>query len=439
MTVIVIGVDHRHAPLELLERLAVSGDDLPKVIADAARRDHVAEAVVLSTCNRTEIYAAVDRFHDAYEGLCEVLGDRDPLSDPDLFNHLEFRTDDAAVEHLFSVAAGLESVVIGETDILGQIRAAWDVARDEGAVGPQLNTLFRHAVEVGKRARNETAISRSIASVSAAAVAMATDRLGGLTGRPVAVLGVGDMGARTATALAGAGVDDLIVANRTRSHADELALRVGGRVVDMDDLAGLCAEIDLLVTSTGSNELLIGRSDLERAMADRNGRPLLIIDIAMPRDVDPAAGDLAGVTLLDMDDVGRFVDVGVARRRGEVDAVEHIVADEVDRYRSRRTARSAAPIVTELRRRAESVRVAELEHANGRLGDLTEVERDAVEALTRRIVAKFLHLPSVRLGELAGTVRGDRIAEALVDLFDLDDGDGGDGDSDDAGDRSSAD
>jgi glutamyl-tRNA reductase len=426
VAIVVIGVNHRSAPLDLLERLTVGAEDLPKVLSFASQRDYVSEAVVVSTCNRTEIYAVVERFHDSYAGLRSVLSEHAEVPVADLADHLSVDFDEAAAGHLFSVAAGLDSAVIGETEILGQLKDAWRVARDEGAAGPHLNALFRHALHVGKRARTETGISRSVASASAAAVALASQRLDGLAGRRVLVLGAGDMGDQMAVALAGAGVAEVLVANRTATRAAELAERVGGAAVPFDRIGDVLADVDLLLTSTAAVNQVVNRATIEEVVGARHGRPLLIVDIAVPRDVDPRVAELPGVELCDMDDLRTFTEAGLNRRRGEISAVTEIIEDELVRFRAMRNARSVAPVISDLHARSEAIRRAELERFSGRLDGLTDRQRDAVEALTHGIVAKLLHRPSVRLGELAGTVRGDQIVDALADLYDMDDGDEGD-------------
>ncbi|HEX4819239.1 MAG TPA: glutamyl-tRNA reductase [Acidimicrobiales bacterium] len=419
MSVVVIGLNHRTAPLDLLERTAVDDARLPKVLHDLCARTNLSEAVVLSTCNRTEVYAIAEKFHGGYDDVRNFFVDLSFLPSADFADHLYVHYDDAAVTHLFRVAAGLDSAVLGESEILGQVGTAWDLAREEGTTGSALNLLFRHALEVGKRVRTETGIGRGITSVAQAAVAMASDRLGSLDGRRVLLLGAGEMAEGMATTLAAAGAADVVVANRTWETAKTLANNVGGRAVRLADLAAELVTADVLLTSTGARTIMLEFADLASAMGHRSGRPLLIVDIAMPRDVDPSAGDIDGVTLLDMDDLRRFVDVGVQGRQQEATRAGDIVEDELARYRSTTSAREAAPLVTALRERAEEVRTGELDRLKARLADLDDRERDAVEALTKGIVAKLLHEPTVKLKDAAGTAKGDRLNDALRDLFDL--------------------
>ena len=419
MSVVVIGLNHRSVPLDLLERMTIDDSRLAKALHDVASREHVSEAVVLSTCNRTEIYVVAEKFHGAYADLRNFLSEMAYLPPEEFADHLYVQYDDDAVSHLFAVTSGLESAVVGEAEILGQVRRAWERAQEEGTTGSSLNLLFRHALEVGKRARTETGISRHIASVSTAAVAMAAERMGDLAGRRILVLGAGEMGEGMVRALTSAGVDDLRIANRTWERAVELADRLGGRAVRLADISESLAEVDLLLTSTGATSIMLEHGDLAQVMTVRQGRPLLIVDVAVPRDVDPSAADLPGVTLLDMDDLRTFADAGIAERKGEVAAVRAMLVEEVERFVSVSSAREVAPLVAELYDRAEGVRVGELDRYRARLGDLDERQLEAVEALSKAIVAKLLHDPAVGLKDAAGSPRGERLAEALRDLFDL--------------------
>jgi glutamyl-tRNA reductase len=323
------------------------------------------------------------------------------------------------VAHLFSVAAGLDSMIIGEGEILGQVREAWHAAELESATGPVLSRTFRHAIEVGKRARTETAIGRHAVSVSSAAVALATTRLGSLDNRRVLVLGAGSMGEGMALALAGAGVREIVVANRTADKAQELAARVGGRAITLDEIPGALVACDVLLASTGAQELLMERSAIESVMEARAGRALLVVDIGVPRNVDPGAREVFGVTLLDIDDLRAFGEQSLAQRRQEIGHVREIIAEELDRHRVERTAREVAPIITALRAHADDVRELELERHRAKLDALDPSTRDTIDQLTRSIVNKLLHEPTVRVKDAAGTARGELYADALVELFGL--------------------
>jgi glutamyl-tRNA reductase len=417
MSILVVGVNHRSGPLSLLERVTLAPDAVGKAVAGLAQRDNVREVAVLSTCNRTEIYAVAEKFHGAYADIRDFLCDVGDLHPDDLHPHLFTQHDAAAVTHLFEVAAGLDSAVIGESEILGQVRQAWEVAQAEGAARTTLNLLFRHALHVGKRARTETAIGRGTASVSHAAVEMASDHLGQLEGRRVLVVGAGAMGEGVAVALHRAGVGEIAVANRSAERGAQLADRVGGAAVGFDRLAEAFADADLVLTSTGSGTPII-TADLV-AGARRGGAPLLIVDIAVPRDVHPDVAHVDGVTVFDLDDLRDWADRGRAARLAEAELVRAMVREAVDRFDAESTALQAAPLVSALRDHAETIRAAELARAASRLASLDDTQRDTVEQLTRAIVAKLLHQPSVRLKQQAGTPQGERNAAAVADLFDL--------------------
>jgi glutamyl-tRNA reductase len=422
VSVVVIGLNHRTAPLDLLERMAVTDARLPKALHDLCSREHVSEALVLSTCNRTEVYAVAERFHGAYSDIRSFLAELSYLPPEEFADHLYVHYDSAAASHLMAVTSGLDSAVLGETEIQGQVKRAWEQARDEEAAGPVLNLLIRHALEAGKRARTETAISRNVASVSQAAVAMAEDRLDGLDGKVVLVVGAGEMGEGMALALAKAGVAEVRVTNRTTARAEELAARVDGRAVPLLDLPEQLGQVDVLLTSTGSRAVLLEAADLAPVMATRGDRPLLVVDIAVPRDVDAAAAQLDGVTLLDMDDLRAFAESGEAERRREVARVEEILAAELDHYLDASSAREVAPMVVALRDQAETVRTAELDRFRSRLSYLEPAELRVVDALTRSLVAKLLHEPTVVLKDAAGSPRGDRLLAAARELFGIDTG-----------------
>lgn len=399
--------------------MTVAPGDLPKVLHELASASHLSESVLLSTCNRIEVYAYAERFHGGYADIRELLAQHSGLPPETVADELYSHHDAEAVLHLFSVAAGLDSVVVGEHEILGQVRDAWQAAQEEGTVGAVLDPLFRRAVEAGKKVRSTTGISRGIASLSHAAVALATERLGTLAGRRVLVLGAGDVAAGTLKSLAGTGAADIAVANRTPERAAAAAATCGGRTVSLAEVEPALVAADVVITTTGATDIVLEHSDIGDVMTRRGGAELLIVDVAVPRDVDPAARELPGVTLLNMDDLGEFVQQGRAGRTQEIDAVQAIVDADVERYLAEASAREVAPLIAALRARADGVTATELDRHTSRLNDLSEAQRAAVEALVHGVVNKLLHEPTVRLKDAAGHARGDRLAEALRDLFDL--------------------
>ena len=418
MSVIVVGLNHRTSPVDLLERIAIPGDRARLALHEIVKREHVAEAVLLSTCNRTEVYARGTKFHPAVQEISEFLAEEAGVGLDDLQDSLYTFHDAAAVAHLFSVAAGIDSMILGEGEILGQVRAAWHEAEAEGTIR-QMGDLFRHAVEVGKRARTETDVSRGAVSISSAAVWLATERLGSLEGKRVVVLGAGTMGEGMAVALAGSGVGDVVVVNRGVERAADLAARVGGTTAALDALVDTLVDADVLLASTGSGEVMVTRAQLEEVLSRRPGRPLLVVDIAVPRDVESSAANVPAVTLLDLDDLKGFAEARMDERRREVEGVRAIIHDEVERHRAESDARATAPLVVALRERGEAIRAAELERFAGRLSRLDRETREAVEGLTRGIVNKLLHEPTVKVKDAAAGPEGQSLADALADLFDL--------------------
>jgi glutamyl-tRNA reductase len=417
VSLVVVGLNHRTVPVGLLERMAVAPAALPKALHALAQREHLAEVVLLSTCNRTEVYARYTTFHAAVQDALDFLTDQSAVDPDELTDHLYTYHDDAAVAHLFGVAAGVDSMIVGEAEILGQVREAWLVAESERTTGQLLSRVFRQAIEVGKRSRTETGIGRNPASISSAAVAVAAQRLGSLEGRRVLVLGAGDVGEGLAVALAGAGAGEVVVANRTPENAAALARRVGGRAIMLDEVPAALERADVLLASTTADSVLLERSDFESVMDRRQGRALLVVDVAVPRDVDPGVGQVFGVTLLDIDDLKAFAEQSLQQRRQEVGKVREIIVEELDRFRVEHSAREVAPLVSALRARAEAVRASELGRFRARLEGLDPTARQAVEALTRGIVNKLLHDPTVRVKNAAGTARGELYADALAELF----------------------
>jgi len=419
MSLLVVGLNHRTVPVELLERVAVPEEKLAKALHDLAAREHLLEVVLLSTCNRTEIYARCTHFHAAVGDVSDFLAAHSGADPAELSDHLYTYYDEAAVAHLFSVAAGLDSMIVGESEILGQVRDAWQTAVREQTAPQLLSRMFKHAVESGKRVRTETGISRHPVSIPSAAVAVASEYLGDLDGARVLVIGAGQMGSGLASTLRSRGVADVIVANRTFDRAEQLAARIGARAIPLTDIADTLVDTDVLLTSTASSEVLVERAMIEMVMACRDGRPLLVVDVALPRDIDPGVGDVPDVTLLDLDDLKEYAQRSAERRRGEIGKVRAILAAEIERYRAERAAREVGPLVTSLRELAEDVRAGELERFRGKLAKLDPETRDLVEAITQGVVNKLLHEPTVRVKEAAGTPRGDYYADALASLFDL--------------------
>jgi glutamyl-tRNA reductase len=412
-------VNHRTSPLRVLERVAVGAEAMPKALHALSSKDNIREAVVLSTCNRTEVYAVTEKFHAAYDDIAEFFCELGGLHSDELNQHLYSQHDDAAVRHLFEVACGLDSAVIGENEILGQVRDAWSLAQASGAARTTLNLLFRHALETGKRARSETGISRSTTSIAFAAVEMARELLGTLAYRKVLIVGAGTMGEGVAVALSMNSTTEVTVINRTESRGRDLAERLGAAMRPMDELREALLDTDVVVTCIGSGNFILDHEMIEPIMASRSGRTLFIVDISVPRDVEEIVGSIEGVELRNLDDLRDWVRSGVENREGEATKVVAIVAEEVERYGLDSTARQAAPLIAAMHATAEQIRVTEVERHARRLADLSPEHADAIEALTRGIVAKLLHEPSVRLKENAGTPQGERLADALRDLFDL--------------------
>jgi glutamyl-tRNA reductase len=419
VSLLVVGLNHRTVPVELLERMTVPEDRLAKALHDLSAREHLLEVVLLSTCNRTEIYARCTHFHAAVGDVRDFLAAHSG-ADPDEFaDHLYTYYDEAAVGHLFSVAAGLDSMIVGESEILGQVREAWQTAVREQTAPQLLSRMFKHAVESGKRVRTETGISRHPVSIPSAAVAVASEQLGDLDGARVLVVGAGQMGSGLASTLRSRGVLDVVVANRTFERAEHLAATIGARAIPLVDIADTLVDTDVLLTSTASSEVLIERAMVEMVMACRDGKPLLVLDVALPRDVDPGVGDIPDVTLLDLDDLKEYAQRSAERRRGEIGKVRSILAAEIERYRVERAAREVGPLVASLRDSAEDMRRGELERFRAKLAKLDPDARELVEAITQGVVNKLLHEPTVRVKEAAGTPRGDYYADALASLFDL--------------------
>lgn len=418
MSLLVLGLSHRTCPVEVLERAALDSDGVVKLVSDIAGDDSISEVVALATCNRVELYAEVAKFHPAVAELTDALARHTGLRGDELTDYLTVHYDERAVTHLFAVTAGLDSMVVGEGQILGQVRAALRLAQEVGTVGRVLNEAFQHALRVGKRAHSETTIDKAGQSLVSVGLELGELALDGLVGRRALVVGAGSMSALAATTLARAGVGQVVVANRTLEHGRRLAERVGGIAVPMDDLDELLAVADLVVSCTGAVGTVITRAQIEAAQARRDGAPLFVLDLALPHDVDPAVADTDGVALVDLARLGHVLSAD--DRAADVAEVRRIVATEVEEFLSWLQASAVAPTVVALRSMADAVVDTELVRLAGRLPDLDARARQEVAQTVRRVVDKLLHTPTVRVKQLASDPSGPRYAQALRDLFDLD-------------------
>lgn len=425
MSVLVVGLSHKSAPVETLERAAVSGDTLGKLLRDIAHLPDTAETFVISTCNRVEVYAEVGRFHGGVNGICELLARHSGIPAGELTASLYVHYEDRAVQHLLAVASGLDSMVVGEDQVLGQVRAALKAADDYGTLGRSLRDLGRIALRTGKRARAETGIDRLGISLVSVGVELAASRLGPtgaelLTGRDVLVVGAGAMSGLAVATAARAGAARIAVANRTRSRAERLAAGAGGVVVDFADLPAAIAGVGLVISCTGAAGAVITGQMVGAALDQRQaGAPLVLLDLAMPRDVDPAVADLPDVSVIGLDELRGTGEAAVGA--AEVAAVRAIVEEEFAAYGSAVRAAQVTPTVVALRAKAATVVDAELERLGGRLSE-HGVSGHALEEIAqtvRRVVDKLLHAPTVRVKELASSPGGEEYEAALRVLFDL--------------------
>ena len=407
MRLVVTGTSHHRAPVELRERVAFDGAHAGRLARELAGTG--TEVVCLSTCNRTELYVAHPELAAA-ETLAAA-----PFAEAGLANALYRLHDEAAAVHLFRVAAGLDSLVPGEGEILGQVRAAYEA----GAPGPLLDRLFRAALHAGKKVRAQTRIAESPASVSAAAAALAQQVFGDLEGRRVLLIGAGKVSELTARSLLSRGGEIAFVANRSVDRAADLARRLGAEPLPLDAISAELERADVVISSTSAPTFVVSRQQVAAALPARRGRPLFLIDLAVPRDLDPRIHELEPCFLYDIDDLEAVVAESLAGRRKEAERAEAIVADEAKRFRAWQASLDVVPAIASLRAHAEQIRTAELAKAEGRLGRLSDGERRAVEALTSQIVNKLLHLPTVRMKEASVTADGVVYADAVRHLFGL--------------------
>ncbi len=432
MSVLIVGLSHRSAPVATLEQAAVTGDALGKLLHDVYQSEPVTGTFVVSTCNRVEIYAEVDKFHAGLSGISDLLARHSGIPLSELTPHLYVHYEDRAVQHLLTVASGLDSMVVGETQILGQVRQALALAREQGTLGRVLDDLGSLALRAAKRAHAETGIDRAGANLVSVGVGLAAGRLrpgSPAAGQPLAGLGVLVVGAGSMSSLAVAtahqlGAASIVIANRTPRRAEWLAASVAGATAGLAGLPAALAAADLVVSCTGADGLMITagmvRDALRLRAGDAAARPLVLLDLALPHDVDPAAGELPGVTVLGLDALEDAGHVAAAAQAEDVAAVRAIVAEEFANRVSARHAARVAPTVVALRAKAAEVVEAELSRLGGRLGTLDERTRGEITRAMHRVADKLLHAPTVRVKELAGSPGGDSYEAALRVLFDLD-------------------
>lgn len=418
MALLVVGLNHKTVSLATLEQLTLVPGDLPKALARLVDFDAIHEGVILSTCNRIEVYASAQRFHPAVQSVRRFLSDVSGIAQDRVSDGMYVFYDDSAVRHLFQVASGADSMIVGEPQILGQVRDAYALARAEGTARRTLTALFERALRVGKRARTQTNIARHVVSIPAAAARMADEVAGGLRGRSVVVVGAGRMGELAARACADMGCASLVVANRTPERAARLAAKLGVHHASLEALSELFAAADVVISTTSAPDVVVGLPTLERAAAERSS-PLVVVDVALPRDVDPAARQLPGVRLLDLEDLSERVASGTRSRERELPKVGRIVDDEVLSFCAWQRSLALEPAIVALREWAEARRAAEVARAvkRHRLG---ETGREALDAATRALVNKLLHVPTTRIKELASAADGQVFLEAFQELFDLD-------------------
>lgn len=419
MSILVVGISHRTAPVELLEKLALDHNGIAKLLADVTACDHVGEAAVLATCNRLEIYTEVDRFHGSVEDISRLLCDRGAgvTLDNELLSCLYVHYDDGAVSHLFHVAAGLDSMVVGEGQILGQAREALRHGQEAGTVGPALNVLFQQALRVGKRSHAETDIDRAAPSLVGAALDLATAESGSVAGKRVLVVGAGAMAALSVATVSRLGAADIAILNRTEGNAARLAEEYAARSLPLSELSTELARADLVVSCTGASGVVVTADEVSRARFG-NADPLVFLDLALPHDVDPAVAELPGIDVIDLRRLAS--DLAGTDGAREVIGVREIVGEEITAFVAARRKASVTPTVVALRTMATTVVDAEIDRVFSRRPDLDADARAEVEMAIRRVADKLLHQPTTRVKELANETGAVSYAAALRELFALD-------------------
>jgi glutamyl-tRNA reductase len=415
-----LGVSHKTAPLDLRERLSLTEGRAVGALNELTAAEGIHEAAAISTCNRTELYLVVSDTVEAESTALGVLTRQAEIRPTELLGHLYSLRSGEAAHHLFQVTAGLDSMIVGEAEIQGQVKRAYELALVEGATGPILNRLFRGALAAGGRVREETAIGERAASIPSVAVDLARRTLGDLSEKRVLVVGAGETAELVARALVARGVATVFVANRHYDRAIGLAQRFGGDAVRFEELPEQLAAADIVVSATNSPHHIVERDGLEHVMESRDGRPLLLVDIAVPRDVEPECREVAGVTLHDIDDVQQIVERNASGREGEARRAEPILAAELDRFERWLGSLEVVPTIASLRERADEVVRRVLAENEERWEELSEADRERLAAMARAIVSRLLHEPTVRMKRSAGSDSAYLYVSALRELFGLD-------------------
>jgi len=421
MKLVITGLNHRTAPVEVREKIAFSEASLEGAL-DCLRTQHgFLEGLILSTCNRVEIAVTTDESADPQQCIEQFLSQIRGVPREWIAPYLYHHTGSDAIRHLFRVAASLDSMVVGEPQILGQLKAAYAVAKGHGAVNGFLDMVVSRAFNVAKRVRSETEIGQSAVSVSYAAVELAREIFGSLNGRKVLLVGAGKMSELSARHLRRSGVGDIFVTNRTRSRAEEMAAVFQGLVVDYDKLTAALPEVDIVIASSGAPHYILNKEQMKKVIGTRRNRPMFLIDIAVPRNIEPAVNELDNVFLYDIDDMQKVVERNIEGRRQVAEQAEDIIAEEVARMMTRLKAREIAPTIVTLQEQLEHLRVGEMERCRGRLGALTPQQEDAVEALTRGIINKIAHGPISELRKQAAAPDGPHYVAIIRKVFRLGD------------------
>lgn len=418
MHLVIVGVNHKTAPVEMREKLAVDEGKLGSALTRLRSRGHISEACILSTCNRTEVYAVTHTRADD-ETLVSFLADYGGVGREELADCVYRRPGHHAVKHLFEVACGLDSMAIGETQVLGQVRDAYCIASDTASTGAVLDNLFQRAIAVGKRARTETEISRGAFSIGAAAVALAKFVFGDLKGRKALLLGAGEMSKLAATHLQANGVDKVYIASRTPAKVEKLVSELGGEAISMRHFEEALREVDVVISSTSSRRPVITRQLMERVLPLRACAPIFLIDIAVPRDIEPEVAGLDGVFLYNIDDLQFLVDRCKAEREAEVERVRAIIDEEVESYMAYLRTLEAVPLIKQLRDKFDSVHDSELERCLSRLGHLSEQDQEVVRKAIKSVVNKLTHDPVLRIKEYAANGGSSKL-DIVRELFGLD-------------------